>query len=130
MSDARMPEDTPTGIADVLAHYAADCPALHGAVVATHDGLVLGATPSFEGDTPAAAAASLSVHLEQDLTLLMPAQVHECLLWADVGVWYMCRLANGHVLLAHAADGTLAGALRLAGQIAAAQLAPLLPQDA
>jgi predicted regulator of Ras-like GTPase activity (Roadblock/LC7/MglB family) len=119
MSDARMPEDTPTGIADVLAHYAADCPALHGAVVATHDGLVLGATPSFEGDTPAAAAASLSVH-----------QVHECLLWADVGVWYMCRLANGHVLLAHAADGTLAGALRLAGQIAAAQLAPLLPQDA
>jgi hypothetical protein len=96
MSDARMPEDTPTGIADVLAHYAADCPALHGAVVA----------------------------------LLMPAQVHECLLWADVGVWYMCRLANGHVLLAHAADGTLAGALRLAGQIAAAQLAPLLPQDA
>ena len=116
----------PAHIADVLAQYSRNCPALAGAVVATHDGLVLGATEAFMGDTPAAAAASLSVHLEQDLALLMPVQLHECLVWAAPGLWYLRRLPHGHVLMAQAQSDTAAGALRLAGQIAAQQLAPLL----
>ena len=63
----------PVNIAEVLAQYGSNCPALDGAVVATHDGLVLGATESFMGDTPAAAAASLGVHLEQDLAWCGPS---------------------------------------------------------
>ena len=118
----------PVNIAEVLAQYGDNCPALDGAVVATHDGLVLGATESFMGDTPAAAAASLGVHLEQDLALLIPAQLQECLVWAQPGVWYLCRLPHEHLLLARAQSDAQAGALRLAGQIAAQQLAPMLSE--
>lgn len=124
--DAQTSEASPASIADVLAQFAADCPALKGAVVATPDGLLLGASSSFRGDTPAAVAVSMIGRLEHDLRLLMPTNMRESLLWADVGVWYMCRLPAGQVLLAHTAQDTMAGALRLAGQVAAARLAPLM----
>ena len=116
----------PMTIPEVLEQYRLNCPGMEGAVVATHDGLVLGATNSFEGDTPAAAAASLSVHLQADLSLIQATTMNESLLWSSSGVWYLCQLEHHHLLLAHSLQGEHAGALRLAGQIAAQQLAPML----
>lgn len=116
----------PTTIAEVLALYHLNCRDLEGAVVATHDGLVLGATDSFSGDAPAAAAASLSVHLPQDLSIIQPSDIKESLLWTETGVWYLCRLEYNHLLLAHSLLADQAGALRLAGQIAAQQLSRMV----
>ena len=116
----------PVTIPEVLSQYSTNCPGLEGAVVATHDGLVLGATDSFMGDTPAAAAASLWVHLKQDLSLIQDTAVHESLLWASPGVWYLSKLEHNHLLLAYSLSTDHAGALRLAGQIAAQQLARML----
>lgn len=120
----------PVSIAEVLLQYGENCPALEGAVVATHDGLVLGATDAFMGDTPAAAAASLCVHLEQDLSLVLATNLRESLIWVNSGVWYLCRLQHQHLLLARCQQESQAGALRLAGQIAAQQLAPMLAAGA
>lgn len=116
----------PMSIQDVLAQYSVNCPGMEGAVVATQDGLVLGATNRFEGDTPAAAAASLLVHLQADLSLIHTTQVSESLLWTASGVWYLSRLEYSHLLLAHSRAAEHAGVLRLAGQIAAQQLARML----
>ncbi|MPN12396.1 hypothetical protein SDC9_159714 [bioreactor metagenome] len=119
----------PMTIADVLSQYQRNCSELAGAVVATQDGLVLGASDEFGGDTPAAAAASLWVHLQQDLSLVRPVSLSESLLWADPGVWYLCRLEQNHLLLAYSRFPEHAGALRLAGQIAAQQLARMVTSD-
>lgn len=116
----------PVTIPEVLVQYAQNCPELEGAVVASRDGLVLGATERFAGDAPAAAAASLWVHLEQDLALIQQSVVNESLLWTETGVWYLCRLQYDHLLLAHSRSAGSAGAMRLAGQIAAQQLARML----
>ena len=117
---------TPMTIAEVLALFQRNCRGLEGAVVATYDGLVLGATESFSGDAPAAAAASLSVHLPQDLSIIQQSDVNESLFWTQAGVWYVCRLEHKHLLLAHCQAAEHAGALRLAGQIAAQQLARMV----
>ena len=116
----------PTTISEVLVQYQRNCRALEGAVVATHDGLVLGATESFSGDAPAAAAASLSVHLPQDLSIIQTSDLREALFWASNGVWYWSRLVNNHLLLAHSLDLEQAGALRLAGKVASQQLSLMI----
>ena len=116
----------PVSISEVLDQLAENCPGLQGAVVATHDGLLLAATPSFSGDTPAACAASLSVHLETDLSLIQQTGLSEALVWAPPGIWYLARLAHNHLLLAYSSDPDQAGALRLSGQIAAQQIGPML----
>ena len=82
----------PMTVKEVLALFQQNCSGLEGAVVATHDGLVLGATDSFSGDTPAALAASLWVHLQQDLSLIEASLVNESLLWTDKGIWYLAAL--------------------------------------
>lgn len=116
----------PLNIPDVLAQFAANCPELRGAVVATQDGLVLAATPSFNGDTPAACAASLSVHIGDDLSHLIDHSFTESLVWTPPGVWYLARLGHKHLLLAYSESAIHAGAIRLAGQIAAQQINPML----
>lgn len=116
----------PMTIVEVLEQYRTNCSALAGAVVATQDGLVLGATDSFAGDTPAAAATSLWVHLQQDLSMIRSTTVGEALLWAEPGVWYLCPLAHHHLLLAYSESPDHAGALRLAGHVAAQQLARMV----
>lgn len=116
----------PVTISDVLELYQQNCAGLDGAVVATQDGLVLGASGSFGGDTPAATAASLWLHLQEDLSMIRSVTVSEALLWVDHGVWYLGRLENRHLLLAYTSSPDKAGALRLAGQIAAQQLAPIV----
>lgn len=116
----------PMTVKEVLALFQQNCPGLEGAVVATHDGLVLGASDSFSGDTPAALAASLWVHLQQDLSLMESSTVNESLLWTDKGIWYLARLEHKHLLLAFTQSTDNAGALRLAGQIAAQQLARMV----
>ena len=116
----------PVTIAEVLAQFAANCPQLAGAVVSTHDGLVLASTDSFDGDTSAACAASLWVHLQADLAMLQTTGLSESLIWAPPGVWYLARLTNDHLLLAHSQATGHAGALRLAGQIATQQLSRMV----
>jgi len=113
-------------LADVLEQLEQNCPELQGAVVATHDGLVLAASANFSGDVPAACAASLAVQLEQDLTLIQNTRFTESLIWSDPGIWYLAVLNYNHRLLAHSRSSDHAGALRLAGQIAAMQLNTIL----
>lgn len=116
----------PVTIAEVLAQMEHHCHSLAGAVVSTRDGLVLAATSSFGGDTPAACAASLTVHLENDLSLIQPVSVSESLFWTSCGVWYLARLVHQHLLMAHCTAPDQAGSLRLAGQMAAQQLGRML----
>ncbi|QNP49318.1 hypothetical protein [Diaphorobacter aerolatus] len=97
---------TPIAISEVLDLYQCNCAGLYGAVVATQDGLVLGATTSFGGDTPAATAASLWLHLQEDLSMIQTVAVSEALLWVDHGVWYLGRLENRHLLLAYTKSPT------------------------
>lgn len=116
----------PLNIPDVLAQFAANCPELQGAVVATRDGLVLASTDQFSGDTPAACAASLSLHVDEDLSFIQDTRFTETMFWTPPGVWYLARLAHDHLLLGYSRSADHAGALRLAGQIAAQQLNPML----
>lgn len=127
MIDEQSIDLTPASIDDVLTQFAADCPALKGAFVATPDGLLLGSTPSFQGDTLAAVALNMLGGLERDLSLLAPTNVHESLLWTDAGVWYISHLPGGQVLLAHT-QGSMSGTLRLAGKVAAVRLASLMEE--
>jgi predicted regulator of Ras-like GTPase activity (Roadblock/LC7/MglB family) len=116
----------PLNIPDVLAQFATNCPELKGAVVATQDGLVLAATASFNGDIPAACAASLSVHVDGDLSYVHDTGFTESMFWTPPGIWYLARLEHKHLLLAYSQSAEHAGALRLAGQIAAQQINPML----
>lgn len=116
----------PLTISDVLAQFAENCPELQGAVVATRDGLVLASTEHFSGDIPAACAASLSVHVEADLSFIQDTHCTETMFWTPPGIWYLASLAHNHLLLAYSRSADHAGALRLAGQIAAQQLNPML----
>jgi len=116
----------PLTIPDVLAQFARNCPELRGAVVATHDGLVLASTERFSGDIPAACAASLSVHVDADLSFIQDTRFTETMFWTPPGIWYLARLEHNHLLLAYSQSADHAGALRLAGQIALQQLNPML----
>lgn len=116
----------PLNIPDVLAQFSVNCPELQGAVVATQDGLVLAATASFNGDVPAACAASLSVHVDHDLSFVQDTRFTETMFWTPPGIWYLARLDHNHLLLAYSQSSEHAGALRLAGQIAAQQINPML----
>lgn len=116
----------PLNIPDVLTEFASNCPELKGAVVATQDGLVLAATASFNGDTPAACAASLSVHIADDLSYVQDSRFVESMFWTPPGIWYLARLEHKHLLLAYSESSEHAGALRLAGQIAAQKINPML----
>ena len=116
----------PLNIPDVLAQFAANCPELQGAVVATQDGLVLASTASFNGDVPAACAASLSVHVDSDLSFVQDTRFIETMFWTPPGIWYLARLEHKHLLLAYSQSSEHAGALRLAGQIAVQQINPML----
>lgn len=117
---------TESTLADVLEQLASACPEFAGAVVATRDGLVLASIGNYQGDAPAACAASLSVHLQDDLQAL-GADSHtpvlaEALIFGDHMLWYLRRLAAGHVLLVGSRQTIHAGALRLAGQTASLRL--------
>ena len=111
---------------DVLGRLESICPALAGAVVATRDGLVLAAVGDYQGDTPAACAASLSVHLQDDLQPLVvgPHEIgrEELLVFGDHMLWYLSHLATGHLLLIGSRQTVHAGAVRLAGQTTTRQL--------
>lgn len=115
-----------TALLNVLEQLKASCPVLAGAVVATRDGLVLAAIGDYQGDTPAACAASLSVHLQDDLQPLLAGPRttagHELLVFGDDMLWYLAHLAAGHLLLIGSRQTVHAGAVRLAGQAAARQL--------
>jgi len=116
----------PLNIPDVLTQFVANCPDLQGAVVATQDGLVLASTPSFNGDVPAACAASLSVHVDGDLSHVQDASFTETMFWTPPGIWYLARLDHKHLLLAYCQTSEHAGMLRMAGQIAVQQINPML----
>lgn len=111
---------------DVLVRMMNNCPELQGVVIATGDGLVLAAHGLLGGDAPAACAASLSGQIEENLLLIHHTRMNEVLFWCTPGLWYLTRAAHGHLLLAYAASAEHAGALRLAGQIATQQMAPML----
>lgn len=111
---------------DVLGQVPALCPDFGGAVLATRDGLVLAAIGDYRGDTPAACAASLSVHLQDDLQPLASggteAVLNEVLIFGDDTLWYLSRLTAGHLLLLCSRQTIHAGAVRLAGQTTATRL--------
>lgn len=115
-----------TAVLKVLGQLESICPALAGAVVATRDGLVLAAIGDYQGDTPAACAASLSVHLQDDLQPLAAgsrdARREELLIFGDNMLWYLSHLAAGHLLLIGSRQTLHAGAVRLAGQTTTRQL--------
>lgn len=116
----------PLTIHDVFNELTQHCPELRGAAVATLDGLVLAATGSFEGDAPAACAAGLAAHMDSHLSFVTPTVFKDSLIWTDAGVWCLTRLPDGHLLLTCSAMMDNVGALRLAVQIAAQQLEPML----
>lgn len=109
-----------TALLDVLEQLKSICPDFAGAVVATRDGLVLADIGDYRGDTPAACAASLSVHLQDDLQALSvdgrDAGLKEVLVFGDDMLWYLSRLTAGHLLLICSRQTVHAGAIRLAGQ--------------
>ncbi len=111
---------------DVLGQLPALCPDFAGAVVATRDGLVLAALGEYQGDTPAACAASLSVHLADDLAPLDPEGrdrgLQEVLVFGQDRLWYLNRLGGGHLLLIGSGQTRHVGAVRLAGQTTATRL--------
>lgn len=111
---------------DVLGQLPSLCPDFAGAVVATRDGLVLAAIGGYQGDTPAACAASLSVHLQDDLQPLAAngkaAALKEALIFGDDSLWYLSRLTAGHLLLIGSRQTIHAGAVRLAGQTTTTRL--------
>lgn len=115
-----------TALLDVLEQLPSLCPAFAGAVVATRDGLVLAAVGDYGGDTPAACAASLGVHLQDDLQPLVAAGTaanpKEVLIFGDGTLWYLSRLVAGHLLLLNSRQTLHAGAVRLAGQTTAMRL--------
>ncbi len=111
---------------DILGQLPSRCPDFAGAVVATRDGLVLAAIGDYQGDTPAACAASLSVHLQDDLAPLDPGDgdgaLKELLVFGEGRLWYLSHLAAGHLLLLSSGQTGQPGAVRLAGQNTAARL--------
>ena len=113
-------------LCELLEQLPALCQELAGAVLATRDGLVLASIGDFQGDTPAACAASLFVHLQEDLLpLLAPgsdAAPREALVFGDDALWYLSHLAGGHLLLLRSRPTPHVGALRLAGQTTATRL--------
>lgn len=115
-----------TALREALEQLPAMCPAFAGAVVATRDGLVLAAVGDYGGDTPAACAASLSVHLEDDLQPLREERgdpgLQEALFFGRERLWHLSRLDGGHLLLVGCGPTPHVGALRLAGQTAAQRL--------
>lgn len=117
---------TETTLLDVLRQLESTCPAFAGAVVATGDGLVLANVGDYLGDAPAACAASLSVHLQDDLRSLDAGRrdpgLKEVLVVGDPMLWYLSRLAAGHLLLIGSRQTVHAGAVRLAGLTAARRL--------
>lgn len=111
-------------ILEALQH---NCPGFGGAVVSTSDGLVLVATQQLSGDLPAACAAGLVLQADECLSALTSReQVGELMLWTSGGVWFAARLVNDHVLLICATEPRHAGAVRLAGQLAAQELNAVL----
>ncbi|MEK9802383.1 MAG: hypothetical protein VW475_03130 [Curvibacter sp.] len=115
-----------TALLDVLQQLPALCPAFAGAVVATCDGLVMAAVGDYGGDMPAACAASLGVHLQDDLQPLAAdaptALPGEALIFGSDRLWYFSRLTAGHLLLLNSRQTVHAGAVRLAGQTTATRL--------
>ena len=118
---------------DILGQVPSLCPDFAGAVLATRDGLVLAAIGDYQGDTPAACAASLSVHLQDDLQPLASgdtqAPMNEVLIFGDDTLWYLSRLMAGHLLLLCSRQTIHAGAVRLAGQTTATRLNRWLNSD-
>lgn len=116
----------PLTLHDVLAQIAQECPEVQGAVVANGDGLVLADLGMLQGDTPAACAASVSRHIEENLSFIQPTGMSELLLWCAPGLWHISRLAHGHLLMVYAASADHAGAVRLASRIAGQRMALML----
>lgn len=117
---------TESTLLDALRQLESTCPEFAGAVVATRDGLVLANVGDYQGDAPAACAASLSVHLQDDLQSLgadsRDPGLKEVLVFGDHMLWYLSHLAAGHLLLIGSRQTLHVGALRLAGQTASVRL--------
>ena len=110
---------------DVLHQLESACPAFSGAVVATRDGLVLAFAGGHRGDTPAACAASMAFHLQDDLQHLTAdgeTGPREALVFGACTTWYLSRLRTDHLLLIESRQTVHAGAVRLAGQTATSRL--------
>lgn len=114
------------GLLDILGQLERMCPAFEGSVVATGDGLVLAAAGSYRGDTPAACATSMYVHISDDLRALTgdgaEADFRDLLVFGDAVLWYLTRLTGDHRLLICSRQTTHVGAVRLAGETVARQL--------
>lgn len=108
-----LPPDPADAIEQALVRLA-QCPGFDGAVLATADGLVLACKGSFNGDTAAACAASLSIEVRNALKTADQPETREIMLWGEDRVLYQAVLPSSQLVLAVSRDPVHAGALRLA----------------
>jgi predicted regulator of Ras-like GTPase activity (Roadblock/LC7/MglB family) len=103
-----------------------DCPEVQGAVLATDEGFVLAAMGNLIGEEAAATAAHLRVVVEQNLSLVLPTQCREILVWGTSALWYIARVSRHHVVMVAAAVDCRPGTLKLVTQGMASNLADML----
>lgn len=109
-----------------LARLQQECPQVTGAVMATADGLILAATGQLASDAAAAIAAHLSEEVDRCLALLSDQGCDRLLIWGESAIWCLVRLSGRCALLARATADCRAGALKLAVEGIARELAPSL----
>lgn len=109
-----------------LARLQQECPQVTGAVLSTADGLILAATGQLASDAAAATAAHLTEEVNRCLALLCDPGCDRLLIWGESAIWYLVRLSGRCALLARATADCRAGAMKLAIEGIAQQLAPLL----
>jgi predicted regulator of Ras-like GTPase activity (Roadblock/LC7/MglB family) len=103
-----------------------ECPQVTGAVLATADGLILAATGNLASDAAAASAVHLTEEVDRCLALLSDRRCDHLLVWGESAIWCLIRLSGRCALLARAGADCQAGALRLAVEGIAQELAPAL----
>lgn len=103
-----------------------ECPQVTGAVLATAEGLILAATGKLASDAAAASALHLTNEVDRCLMLLSDSACDNLLIWGESAVWCLLRLSGRCALLARASADCRAGALKLAVQAIAQDLAPAL----
>jgi predicted regulator of Ras-like GTPase activity (Roadblock/LC7/MglB family) len=103
------------------------CVGLRGAAIATNDGLAMCARGVLLPDEASAAAAFVLGEVASHLQLLRAGRLREVMAWTDTGPCYIARISSmPYVIALFASAATPAGALRHAGALASARLAPLL----
>jgi predicted regulator of Ras-like GTPase activity (Roadblock/LC7/MglB family) len=102
------------------------CPEVRGAVLATDEGFVLAAMGNLTGEEAAATAAHLRVVVEQNLSLVLPTNCTEILVWGTSALWYIARISRHHVVMVSADPDCRAGTLKLVTQSLGNNLAALL----